>query len=103
MDEKIVKLEKKLEDINLKNSADPLDKIRVLNALAWELRHADIHRAYQLTRQAQEMLEKHHDPREWNKNKEALAEIQPPSPKTFMIGMTSGWTTTFPSTNSGGC
>ena len=56
-DEKIHKLEEKLENLNLNGSAAPLDKIRVLNDLAWELRYTDIKRAYRFGREAREMLE----------------------------------------------
>ena len=61
-DPKIEKLEEKLK--SFAGSGDALDKIRVLNELAWELRHADINRAYQTIRQIQELLAHHPDSKE---------------------------------------
>ena len=72
---KIEKLEEKLGSLNQNDSADPLDRIRTLNELAWELRHADIRRASQAGRRARDMLACHPDPKEQVKCNVTLAEI----------------------------
>ncbi len=75
MDEKIQILEEQLKLLNNDLAPDPLTKIKALNDLAWALRHIDPHRAYELCRQAQALLEKHPVPTEQARYQVVLAEI----------------------------
>jgi tetratricopeptide (TPR) repeat protein len=75
MNEKILLLEQQLNLIDSDANSDIMAKIEVLNELAWELRHIDLTRAYELVQQARELLESHPHPREQAKCQATLAEI----------------------------
>ena len=75
MKEKIRILEKQLNTIDSDTDPDPMDKIKILNDLAWELRYTDLPRAYQFGQQVQKLLVNHPNPGEQAKCHAALAEI----------------------------